>query len=103
MLRESLALSLHSVPDGIELAAVRERLARLPGVSAVHDLHVWAMSTTETALTAHLVMPGGHPGDGFLERSSHELEHHFGIGHVTLQIETGDGDAQCRLEPDEVV
>ena len=103
LLRESLALSLHSVPDGIELAAVREHLALLPGVSAVHDLHVWAMSTTETALTAHLVIPGGHPGDAFLERSSHELEHHFGIGHVTLQIETGDRDAQCRLESDEVV
>lgn len=103
LLRESLALSLHSVPDGIELTAVREYLAHLPGVVAVHDLHVWAMSTTETALTAHVVMPAGQPGDAFLERASHELEHRFRIGHVTLQIETGDTKNSCRLEPDEVV
>jgi cobalt-zinc-cadmium efflux system protein len=103
LLRESLALSLHSVPDGIEVAAVREHLARLPGVSAVHDLHVWAMSTTETALTAHLVMPGGHPGDEFLQQTGHELEHRFRIGHATLQIETGDPGNSCKLEPDEVV
>jgi cobalt-zinc-cadmium efflux system protein len=58
-------------------------------VAAVHDLHIWAMSTTETALTAHLVMPGGHPGDGFLRDLAHQLDHDFGIGHVTLQVETG--------------
>ena len=103
LLRESLALSLQSVPTSIRLDTVREYLARLPGVTAVHDLHVWAMSTTETALTAHLVMPNGHPGDVFLERATHDLEHRFGIGHATLQIEIGDNDAQCRLEPDHVV
>ena len=58
-----------------------------PGVSAVHDLHIWPMSTTETALTAHLVIPSGHPGDGFLHTLAHDLEHDFGIGHATVQVE----------------
>lgn len=103
LLRESIALALHSAPRGIELAAVRAHLEALPGVAGLHDLHVWAMSTTEIALTAHLVMPAGHPGDAFLENAAHGLEHRFRIGHATLQIERGDGAAPCHLEPDEVV
>jgi cobalt-zinc-cadmium efflux system protein len=103
LLRESLALTLHSVPQGLDLGAVRAHLAALSGVASLHDLHVWAMSTTETALTVHLVMPDGHPGDAFLERAAHGLAQRFGIGHATLQIEHGDGSARCRLEPDEVV
>ncbi len=67
-------------------------LAEQPGVAAVHDLHIWPMSTTETALTAHLVMPGGQPGDAFLHALAHDLEHQFGIGHATVQVETGTDD-----------
>ena len=61
----------------------------------MHDLHVWAMSTTQIALTAHLVMPGGHPGDAFLERIAHDLHHHFHITHPTIQIELDDPNHGC--------
>ena len=67
----------------------------LPGVIDVHDLHVWAMSTSDIALTAHLVMPAGHPGDVFLERVAHELQHHFHITHPTIQIELDGLDHGC--------
>jgi len=89
------------VPAGIDEGAVRAFLLGRPGVSAVHDLHIWPMSTTETALTAHLVMPGGCPGDAFLHELGHELHHDFGIGHATVQVEEGAHD--CRLHPDNVV
>jgi len=100
LLKDSLKLGLLGVPQGIDEKAVRGFLAALPGVSAVHDLHIWPMSTTETALTAHLVMPGGHPGDGFLHELAHELEHDFGIGHATVQVEMA---AECGLEDEGVV
>ena len=87
LLRQSLTLSLHGVPRSIAMPEVRKALERMPGVARVHHLHVWAVSTTETALTAHLVMPGGHPGDRFLAEAQRELKAHFGIGHATLQIE----------------
>jgi cobalt-zinc-cadmium efflux system protein len=87
LLRQSLALSLHGVPGSINLPEVRQALERMPGVARVHHLHVWAMSTTESALTVHLVMPGGHPGDDFLARAQHDLKTRFGIDHSTLQIE----------------
>ncbi len=87
LLRDSMALSLGAVPPKIAPALVTELLRGQPGVASIHDLHVWAMSTTETALTVHLVMPGGHPGDAFLAQVTHALEHRFGIGHATLQIE----------------
>jgi cobalt-zinc-cadmium efflux system protein len=103
VLRESLDLSLHSVPSSVRLGAVMDYLQHLSGVASVHDLHVWAMSTTETALTAHLVMPQGHPGDTFLASAAHHLEHHFGICHATLQIEQGDPEHPCKLAPDDVV
>jgi cobalt-zinc-cadmium efflux system protein len=89
LLRDSVKMALQAVPDSIDDAAVLARLGALPGVSAVHDLHIWPMSTTETALTAHLVMPGGHPGDLFLHDLAHDLEDRFGIGHATVQVETG--------------
>jgi cobalt-zinc-cadmium efflux system protein len=103
LLRESVRLALQGVPKGIDSAAVRSYLAALPGVRDVHDLHVWGMSTTEVALTAHITVPAGHPGDGFLHEAADELEHRFGIGHVTIQIETGDGQRACALSPDESV
>ena len=102
LLKSALHLSLDGVPRNIERVAVQAWLATLPGVTAVHDLHVWAMSTTSTALTVHLVMPGGCPGDPFLDSVSGELEQCFGIAHATLQIERGDGEA-CRFAPDSVV
>jgi len=97
LLKDSVKMGLLAVPDGIDETAVRGFLAGLPGVAAVHDLHIWPMSTTETALTAHLVMPGGHPGDAFLHELAHELEHDFSIGHATVQVETGADDhcADC--------
>jgi len=86
LLRQSLHLLFDGVPEGIDLHAVRRELEALPGVDRVHDLHVWATGTTETALTAHLVMPEGHPDDRFFEEASHRLEKQFRIGHVTLQV-----------------
>lgn len=101
LLKEAVKLGLAGVPAGIDEGAVRAFLLGRPGVSAVHDLHIWPMSTTETALTAHLVMPGGCPGDAFLHELGHELHHDFGIGHATVQVEEGAHD--CRLHPDNVV
>lgn len=102
LLRESVRLSLDAVPEGIDVADVRGYLEKLNGVASVHDLHVWAMSTTETALTCHLVMPQGHPGDKFLADVSHEMGRRFSIQHPTLQIEVGDAGV-CKLEPAYVV
>ncbi len=97
LLRDSVTMSLDAVPAGIDPGAVSAYLAGRPGVCAVHDLHIWPMGTTETALTAHLVIPEGHPGDAVLHALCHDLEHRFGIGHATIQIETGDAD--CHLAP----
>ena len=103
LLRESVQLALHAVPAGVDPAAVRRHLCALPGVAQVHDLHIWGMSTTETALTVHLVMPGGHPGDDFLAGLCDEIHHRFGICHSTVQVETASGSAPCALESDHVV
>jgi cobalt-zinc-cadmium efflux system protein len=102
LLRDSLAMSVSAVPAAIDPQAVRRYLESRPGVAAVHDLHIWPMSTTETALTAHLVLPGGHPGDEFLMQATTELRHRFGIGHTTLQIEVS-AETACQLAPDHVV
>jgi cobalt-zinc-cadmium efflux system protein len=96
LLKDSVKLGLNAVPEHIDEEAVRAFLVRQPGVTAVHDLHIWPMSTTEAALTAHLVMPSGHPGDVFLRELAHELEHDFAIGHTTVQVETGERcEADC--------
>jgi cobalt-zinc-cadmium efflux system protein len=102
LLRDAVRMSLAAVPPGIDAIAVRSFLAQRPGVAAVHDLHIWSMSTTETALTCHLVMPAGHPGDRFLRDTADALEHRFGICHATLQIEL-DAATVCALAPDTVV
>jgi cobalt-zinc-cadmium efflux system protein len=102
LLRDSLAMSVGAVPDTIDPQTVRQYLECCAGVAAVHDLHIWPMSTTENALTAHLVLPGGHPGDEFLIGVSAELRQRFGIGHATLQIEIDERSA-CLLAPDHVV
>jgi len=101
LLRESVLLGLDAVPAGIDEAAVQTYLAGQPGVCAVHDLHIWPMSTTETALTAHLVIPAGHPGDAFLHDLADALTAKFGIGHATVQVETVD--EACALHPEGVV
>jgi len=103
LLRESVMMSLAAVPEGVDRAGVERYLHALPGVSEVHDLHIWAMSTTETALTAHLVRPGTGLDDRLLHEICHELEHRFKISHATLQIEAGDTEQACRLAPDHVV
>ena len=102
LLRESLQLTMDAVPAAIEPSEVCDYLETLPGVVSIHDLHIWAMSTTENALTCHLVMPQGHPGDAFIARASHELEHRFKIRHPTFQIELADA-GPCPLEPAHVV
>jgi cobalt-zinc-cadmium efflux system protein len=96
LLAGSLRLALDAVPEGIDRAAVESYLAGLPGVAAVHDIHIWAMSTTEVALTAHLVRPGAGLDDAFLHEACETLEHRFGIGHSTLQVEAG---AECERAP----
>jgi cobalt-zinc-cadmium efflux system protein len=101
LLRDSTALALNAVPGHIDPASVRAYLASLPGVAEVHDLHIWGMSTTETALTAHLVMPGGNPGDRFMADLCRELRAHHHVHHPTIQIETGAHP--CELAPDHVV
>lgn len=103
LLRDSVRLSLQGVPPHIDFNKVKAFLGGLPGVTDVHDLHIWGMSTTEVALTAHLTMPAGHPGDAFLHDLAEELEHHHGIIHATVQIEMSDGAHACALSPDEVV
>jgi cobalt-zinc-cadmium efflux system protein len=102
LLRDSAAMSLSAVPPGIDPGAVRGYLERCAGVVQVHDLHIWPMSTTEVALTCHLVIPAGRPGDAYLMEISHNLMHNFGIQHATLQVET-DLDTPCALAPDHVV
>ena len=96
LLRDALRVSLNAVPSHIALDDVHAFLAALPGVASVHDLHVWGMSTTETALTAHLLMPGGHPDDAFFAEAATELEHRFGIKHSTLQVGR-DQQLRCAL------
>jgi len=103
LLRDAVNMALDAVPAGIDPIAVRDHLGAFAGVCAVHDLHIWPMSTTETALTCHLVIPAGHPGDHALAMLAVELHDRFGIEHTTIQVETGDPDHPCRLEADHVV
>lgn len=102
LLRDALGLSLGGVPKSIDPVAVRRFLAGLGGVAGLHDLHIWAMGTRETALTVHLVMPGGHPGDAFLLSTCQALSERFGIGHATVQIEISESTV-CPLASNEVI
>lgn len=99
LLRKSVNLAMDAVPDGIDSVAVKAFLQGLPGVAAVHDLHIWGMSTTETALTAHVVRPQGEDHDGFLASTAEELHDRFGIEHTTIQVE----HKQCRFACDDDV
>lgn len=102
LLRDSADLAMDAAPRGIDVEAVRRYLAGLPGVEGVHDLHVWAISTTETAMTAHVLRPQNGDCDSFLHMACEGLEHRFRICHATLQVETSAAHA-CRLAPAEVV
>ena len=102
LLRESVIMVLAAVPRNVDAHAVRAFLAERPGVASLHDLHIWPMSTTQTALTCHLVIPSGHPGDSFIADTCTSLRERFFIAHATLQIET-DPDGHCHLAPDNVV
>jgi len=103
LLRDSMNLALDAVPPGVDRAKVAAFLQKLPGVAAVHDLHIWGMSTTETALTVHLVRPGAAIDDDMLHYASGELREHFGISHATFQVEDGTGAHPCALQSDAVV
>ena len=103
LLKSAIGLALNAVPEGVDAAAVRAHLLALPGVAGLHDLHIWGMSTTETALTCHLIMPAGHPGDGVLNAIAQQLHHRFAIEHATIQIELADTDEACALTPEHVV
>jgi cobalt-zinc-cadmium efflux system protein len=102
LLRDSVGMSLDAVPASLKLDEVSTFLKQQSGVISIHDLHIWSMSTTETVLTCHCLMPGGHPGDEFLVRLAHELQERFKINHVTIQIEIHEHIA-CVLEPDHVI
>jgi cobalt-zinc-cadmium efflux system protein len=102
LLRDSARLALDAVPEGIEIDLVRSYLAGLPGITEVHDLHIWGMSTTDNALTVHLVMPQGHPGDSFVSNICKHLHDTFRVSHATIQVET-DPDHPCVLAPDHVI
>ncbi|HYK24178.1 MAG TPA: cation diffusion facilitator family transporter [Candidatus Acidoferrum sp.] len=101
LLRESIRLALLAVPEGVELERVEHYLASLPDVTAVHDLHIWPMSTTQTALTAHLEMPNGSGGDEFLHNVCQQLHDEFRIEHSTIQIE--QNAKACSLAPERPV
>ena len=103
LLKSAIRLALDAVPEGLDAAAVRAHLLAVPGVAGLHDLHIWGMSTTETALTCHLIMPDGHPGDTVLNEMAQQLHHRFGIQHATIQIELADSDEACALTPEHVV
>jgi cobalt-zinc-cadmium efflux system protein len=101
LLRESLAMALDLVPGNVDPSAVREYLEGLPAVTAVHDLHIWPLSTTRTALTVHLEMPNGSAGDAFLHQICQRLHDRFNIEHSTIQIE--ENAEACALAPDQQV
>lgn len=103
LLKDSINLAVHAVPEGIEILEVQNYLTNLPGVSTVHDLHVWAMSTSDAALTAHLVMASQPANDKFLSDVAEELRKRFNIPHVTLQVERGDPEYPCQLAAADVV
>jgi cobalt-zinc-cadmium efflux system protein len=103
LLKDSLNLALDAVPEGIDPEEVREFLSRLPGVTEIHDLHIWAMSTTENALTAHLVMPETSGSPAFLGDVCKALHERFRIEHSTLQVEPPDAPAPCRQAPAESI
>nr|WP_272209876.1 cation diffusion facilitator family transporter [Marinicella sp. W31]MDC2875710.1 cation diffusion facilitator family transporter [Marinicella sp. W31] len=102
LLRDSVRLAMDAVPAGIDIEQVRRHMENTDGVEEVHDLHIWALSTTETALTAHIVCAESH-NRNLLSTLPDELHHTFEIGHTTLQIETSETAEKCRLRSSDVV
>jgi len=99
LLSEAVRMSLAGVPRGIDAEEVLAALSEFPGVETVHDLHIWPMSTSENAMTAHLVVPAGHPGKGFLADVQNEMKKRFSIHHITIQIELEDEEADiCQTD-----
>lgn len=96
LLTDSIKLALHAVPEGVDYTNVKTYLSSLPNVKEVHDLHIWAMSTSDFALSAHILM-NCQPDNNFIKEIEHHLEHHFNIGHSTIQIEVGDSSDKCSL------
>lgn len=103
LMRDSADMALDAVPGAISHDAVKAHLRALPGVVDVHDLHIWALSTTKTALTAHLVRPADTADDAFLARVRDDMRRRFRIGHATIQLECGDRDHPCTLASDDVI
>lgn len=103
LLKESVQLVLNAVPAGIDIPAIDDYLRHCPGVTGIHDLHIWGMSTTESALTVHLVMPNGYPGDIFMDEIMQTLHTRFDIHHSTIQIELGTSNHACILQADNVI
>ena len=103
LLKEAIAILMERTPGHLDIDQVHRALAQTPGVCSVHDLHIWGMSTTETALTAHLVIPNPSDDDALLAKACAELHDQFGIEHATLQVERGDPAYPCRLAPAETV
>ena len=101
LLRDAFNLSLDAVPAGVDYASIKRFLEGRPEVSSVHDLHIWPLSTTETALTVHLVVPAEVSSDTYLQEIRYELHQDFGIEHATVQLERGD--VPCELAPENVV
>ena len=97
LLRDSLKLALSAVPAHIDASAIDAYLCQLEGVTDIHDLHIWGLSTTENALTVHLVMPSGHPGDAFMDACVQTLKEQYSVHHSTLQIELGTTNHTCAL------
>ena len=97
LLRQSVQLALSAIPENIDVEALETFLRQSAGVTDIHDLHIWGMSTTESALTVHLVMPGGYPGDAFMDQMTNTLKDRFSIHHSTLQVEMGTTDHTCAL------
>jgi cobalt-zinc-cadmium efflux system protein len=103
LLRDSVNLAMDAVPEGIDRDAIETYLAGLPGVTEIHDLHIWGMSTTETALTVHLIRSSGTVDDALIAEASRELHDRFRIGHATFQFEIGHPSFPCRLASPHVV
>ena len=96
LLWDSFNLSVDAVPQNIDIEAIRKYLSELPGVTDIHDLHVWAMSTTQVALTAHLLRNTREIDDDFLHHAAHELKEKYGVHHSTIQVENGHCELQCQ-------